>query len=294
MDKRLPIVTSRGCPFQCVYCAVRHTMGLPFRARSAENVVDEIKYWYNLGYNFFEIVDDCFTMDIDRAKKICDLIIENNLKIKFNLANGIRADRVDEELLIKMKKAGCIFLAYGLESGNEWILKRIRKNITLEKAMETFKLTKRVGIKFAVNFIIGHPDETYEMAMDSIRFAKKIPADYVNFSNMVPYPGTETYNYVKEKGRFLFSEEEFLSESTTKLGDPIYETDAFTKEERIKVLKIGQALAAKSVLTYRLGPFLGNIIYPFAKSNKTYHFLRKLALGNKLGKNIFNAIKRNK
>lgn len=294
LDKRLPIITARGCPFQCVYCAVRHTMGLPFRPRSAENVIGEIRHWYKLGYRFFEFVDDCFTMDMERAAKICDLIIENDLKIKWNLANGIRADRVDEELLRKMKKAGCIFLAYGLETGNREMIKRIRKNINLDKAMETFRLTKKVGIKFAVNFIIGHPDETYEKAMDSIKLAKKIPADYINFSNMVPYPGTETYEYVKEKGRFLFPEEEFLSESTTKLGDPIYETDEFTKEEREKVLKIGQAIATKSVLTYRLGLFLGNLVYPFAKSNKTYHFLRKMALGNRLGKRVFNIIKRNK
>lgn len=98
-EKRLPIITSRGCPYQCIFCSVRLSMGNEFRARSPLNVVDEIEYWYRKGWKNFDINDDCFTLDLNRAKKICDLIIKRRLQITYHLYNGIRADRIDEELL---------------------------------------------------------------------------------------------------------------------------------------------------------------------------------------------------
>src|SRR3989338_1047961 len=191
IDRRLPLETSRGCPYSCTYCDVKVSMGQAFRPRSPENMIEEFKHWYDKGYRYFEFVDDVFTMDIERAKETCRLIIKSGMKFRWNCANCIRADRVDEELLRLMKEAGCEFVAYGLETGNPEMLKIIKKAITLEKYLATFELTKHIGLKFAVNFIIGHQEETLERAMDSIRFAKSIPADYVNFSNMIPYPGTE-------------------------------------------------------------------------------------------------------
>jgi anaerobic magnesium-protoporphyrin IX monomethyl ester cyclase len=199
IDKRLPIETSRGCPYSCTYCDVKQSLGQAFRPRSPEHVFTEMKFWYDKGFKYFEFVDDCFTMDLERARKVCELIINSDIKIRWNCANGIRADRVDEDLLIKMKQAGCEFISYGLETGSPEMLKVIKKAITLDKARSTFELTKKIGLKFAVNFIIGHQEETFERAMESVKFAKSIPADYVNFSNMIPYPGTEIFNWIQEK-----------------------------------------------------------------------------------------------
>jgi radical SAM superfamily enzyme YgiQ (UPF0313 family) len=291
-ENRLQIATSRGCPYNCVYCAVKLSMGLGFRPRSPENVLKEIEYWHNKGYTFFEFVDDCFTLDMDRAKKICDLIIGKKINIKWNCANGIRADRVDEELLRKMKQAGCEFVAYGLETGSEKILKNIKKGITLQKALDAFQLTKKVGLKFAVNFIIGLPEETYQDALNSINLAKKLPANYVNFSNMVPYPGTETYGYIKEKGKFLLPKETYLTESTTKLGNPVFETPEFSSEERIKALKKGRAIAKKTHLQYRLGKKLGAVIYPLVKSDFSYNLFRRVISGNTSLKKIYNRVRK--
>ena len=115
IDKKFPIVTSRGCPYGCTYCSIRLTMGRGFRARSPENVVGELEHWNKtLGYDYFGFNDDCFSLDIERAKKICDLIIERGLKIKWEIRNGIRVDRVDEELLKKMKQAGCFYISFGV------------------------------------------------------------------------------------------------------------------------------------------------------------------------------------
>jgi len=293
IDKRLPLETSRGCPYSCTYCDVKISMGQAFRPRSPEHIVKEFQYWYDKGFRYFEFVDDVFTMDLERSKKVCRLILESGMKFRWNCANGIRADRIDEELLRLMKEAGCEFVAYGLETGNPEMLKIIKKAITLEKARSTFELTKKVGLKFAVNFIIGHQEETLERAMDSIRFAKSIPADYVNFSNMIPYPGTDIYQWIVEnektgRARFILQKEEFLKNSTTKLGDPVFETTEFTYAERMKALKLGRALAKKMHLQYRIGTFWGGLVYQVSRNNQAYNALRRFATGTHIGKHIYN------
>lgn len=297
IDKRLPIETSRGCPYSCTYCDVKVSMGQAFRPRGAEHLLAEIKFFHDQGFRFFEFVDDVFTMDLKRAKKVCELILASGMKFRWNCANGIRADRINEELLILMKKAGCESLSYGLETGSPEMLKVIKKAITLEKATETFHMTKRVGMKFAVNFIIGHQEETYARAMESVRYAKSIPADYVNFSNMIPYPGTEIYQWLcdKEKegrARFLVPKEEFLKNSTTKLGLPVFETREFRYNERVKALKAGRAIAKKSHLKYRLGPVVGSAIYQVSRNNNIYNVLRRVVTGSKLGKRTYNVFRK--
>ena len=300
IDKRLPIETSRGCPYSCTFCDVKVSMGQAFRPRSPEHILAEIKYWYDKGFRFFEFVDDVFTMNIPRAKKVCQMIIDSGMKFDWNCANGIRADRVDEELLVLMKKAGCVFVSYGLETGNPEILKSIKKAITLKKIEETSALTKKVGLKHAVNFIVGHPEETYERAMDSVRFAKKIlkTADYAMFSNMIPYPGTDVYKWIRAqekvgKAKFLRQPEEYLKDTTTKIGQPVYETPEFTYEERVKALEKGRAVFNKSFLQYRFGKKLGLLIYLTCRDNDRYIKLRGIAMGTRLGKHLYNAIRKN-
>ncbi|MBS3165677.1 radical SAM protein [Candidatus Woesearchaeota archaeon] len=293
IDRRLPIETSRGCPYSCTYCDVKVSMGQAFRPRSPEAILAEIKYFYDQGYHFFEFVDDVFTMDLDRAKKTCRMILESGMKFRWNCANGIRADRIDEELLRLMKEAGCEFVAYGLETGNPEMLKIVKKAITLDKATEAFHLTKKIGLKFAVNFIIGHQEETFERAMDSIKYAKSIPADYVNFSNMIPYPGTEIYKWICDnektgRARFLVPKEEFLKNSTTKLGLPVFETKEFTFAERVKALNLGRALAKKMHLQYRMGKTVGGLVYQVSRNDEVYNALRRFATGTHIGKRIYN------
>jgi len=292
-EKRIPITTSRGCPHSCTFCSVKLSMGKSFRPRSPENVVSELEKLYTKGWRYFDVVDDVFNMDLARAKKICDLIIEKNLKINWSLGNGMRADRTDEELLIKMKEAGCIFLAYGLESADDEVLKELKKGITVQRALEAFKLTKKVGIPFAVNFIIGNPGETYDKAMKSMHFAKYIPADYVNVYNIIPYPNTELFEWVEKNGTFLVDKKNYLENIATRVSEPIFETPQFTKKERRKALKIGSEIAKRSHLRYRFGP-ASILIWPIVKNDKIYFTARKIFMGNKIGRVIFNSIKKNK
>ena len=143
-ERHLPLVTSRGCPYQCNFCSIKLSMGMKFRARSPENIIGEIEHWYNKGWRSFEVDDDNFTMDMNRAHKICDMIIEKGLKITWKCDNGIRADRIDLPLLEKMKKAGCIYISFGVEAGNDKILKVIKKGEKLETIVNGINLAKNI------------------------------------------------------------------------------------------------------------------------------------------------------
>ena len=211
-------MTERGCPYPCNFCAVRKT---GYRVQSPARVADEMEYWHRKGFDQFDINDDAFNVDRERVSEICNLIVQRGLRIKFQLYNGIRADRVTPEMLMKLKESGCTFITYGVESGNPEILKSIEKRLTLEQVRRACEWTRDVGIPFSVNFIISHPGETYESAMDSVRFAQTLPAKFINFYNLVPYPGTTLFEWVRRHGRFLVQEESYLMDISYRDNEPI-------------------------------------------------------------------------
>ena len=278
-ENLIPLITSRGCPYGCSYCSVRLSMGQCFRPRSAENVFKEINHWYQKGFNKIDINDDCFTLDLNRAEKICDLIIKNHLTLKIQLYNGIRVDRVSRKLLSKLKQAGCIFIAYGCESGSQKVIDSIGKNIKLEQVVQAINWTNAAGIKNAVNFIIGHPDETYSDAIKTLEFAKSLDTNFVNFYNLVPYPGTSAYNWAVKNARFLFPKESYLQTISYRDNSPIFDTPEFTAAQKRRVMKIGFSLYEKKLLTFRLGRHLGFIVYLFTR-NKTFSRLGHWLLVN--------------
>lgn len=286
-SKALPIITSRGCPFGCNFCSVRLSMGRRFRARSPENVVDELEYWNRDGWRIFDINDDCFTLDMERAAKICNLIEERNLKIRYQLYNGIRPDRVDKDLLVKMKRSGCIFISYGCEAGNNDVLKSIKKGITLDQVRKAVNLTNQVGIKHSVNFIIGHPCETFEKAMDSIRLAKELPSDFVNFYNLVPYPSTELFEWAKENADWTVPMDTYLKEVSYREDTPIFETREFTMKEKQQVIQKGFALYERTILQFRLGKILGYIAYLVMRNRTLAKIGLRFFLESRIGKRIY-------
>lgn len=285
--KTLPILTSRGCPYGCNYCSVKLSMGRGFRPRSPKNVLLEIEYWYERGFTNFDINDDCFTLDLERAKKICDGILKKKLKINFQLYNGIRVDRISLLLLKKLKKAGCTFVAYGCEAGNDKVLKLIQKGITLDQVRKAVDWTNKAGIKNAVNFIVGHPQETFKDALDSVNFAKTLPTNFVNFYNLVPYPGTETYEWAIKNARFIYPKESFLKEISYRDNVPIYETKEFTKKQRETIIEKGFALYEKKVMQFRLGKSLGLIAYLLSRPSLFHDFFINFALNNQMGRRMF-------
>ena len=193
------MVSSRGCPYQCVYCLWPRIMyGHKYRCRSHENVVAEVEDVvgnFNVDEIYFD--DDCLTLNKQRLMKICKEIIERGIDVKWMCQS--RAD-VDEELLHIMKKAGCHYIKYGVESGSQEMLNAMKKGITLEQAQKAFALSRKLGIKTQAFFLIGLPWETHQTVMKTIEFAKKLKPDSAQFAVVVPHPGTELYDICLEKG----------------------------------------------------------------------------------------------
>ena len=202
--KRLPsahMITSRGCPYKCTFCD-RSVFGNKFRARTANNVVDEIEVLVKeYGVKDIKFFDDLFTIDKKRVMRICDEILNKKIDISWSCSS--RVDSVDLELLHKMKKAGCWMISYGIESGNQVVLDRIKKSITLEQSMQAIKWSKKVGIKTMALIIIGMPGETKQSIEDTISFAKKLSTDVVAFYAVMVYPGNELYEIIKKEGKLL-------------------------------------------------------------------------------------------
>lgn len=196
------IETSRGCVWGCVYCN-KSVFGRNFRVKSAERTVEEIKKLIDFGFKEFHINDDMFTTQIDRAKKVCQLMIDNNLKIHWNCANGIRVDRVDDELFPLMKAAGCYRVSFGVESGNQEILNNIDKSQTLDQIRNAFRLAKKAGIETNGFFMFGLPGEKEEHLKQTIKFAKELKPDIAKFDIMIPLPSTPIYK--EWEGKYIIT-----------------------------------------------------------------------------------------
>jgi len=196
------IMTSRGCPFSCIFCSSSQLFGKIWRARTPENVIEEIKLLKDkYGVKEIEFLDDTFTLNKKRAEKICDLLIEKNLGISWSCSS--RVDTINEALIEKLKKAGCHTIYVGIESGSQEILNIISKGITLTQAEKTIDLIKKVKLNSFATFIIGIPGETVKTIKKTINFAKKLSPSFVQFTICTPYPGTKLFEMAKEKGWLL-------------------------------------------------------------------------------------------
>ena len=191
--------TSRGCVYNCIYCN-KTVFGKTFRVKSPERIVEEFIRLKKYGFKEVFIADDGFTTDIDRAKKICQLLIENKVNLAWSTLNGIRADRVDIELLKKMKDAGCYRIYFGIESGSQHVLNKIRKGITLEQIRHAVKLAKKVRLEVVGYFMLGLPEETEKTMQETIDFAKSLNLDLAKVAITIPLPATDLFNELEQKG----------------------------------------------------------------------------------------------
>ena len=190
------MITTRGCPYRCLFCSVRGKL----RLRSAANVLEEMEVCNReYGIREIDIYDSTFSVDRKRTLEICDGILKRNLDIVWGVRT--RIDLVEEDLLKAMGRAGCWVAMYGIESADPDILKTLKKGIELTRIKEIVKATKRAGISPFGFFIIGSPGETEETIKKTIRFAKELDLDYVQFSKLSPFPATEYYEmYVQKYG----------------------------------------------------------------------------------------------
>jgi radical SAM superfamily enzyme YgiQ (UPF0313 family) len=225
-----PMITSRGCPYHCIYCN-KNIFGYKFRARSPENVIDEIEYLIKeYRIRQIDILDDNFTLDLERAEEILERIIERKFNIFINLQNGICEGRINERIIKKMRQAGVYKVGIGIESGNEKILELNKKDVDLKRVKKVIDLLRGEGIIVYGFFMLGMKGDNMDTMMDTVNFAIEANPHIADFSIAVPFPGTELFQYINEKGRFLHDplkgyDYGFFS------GRAFYETDTTRAED---------------------------------------------------------------
>ncbi len=185
------ITTSRGCPYECIFCSVATIFGRNLRFRSAELVVNEIRECkMRYGITHFHFVDDTLTVKRDYTEKLCNLLIQEDLGITWE--GWTRADCIDEALLRLMKRSGFVRISFGLETGNKDIMRLIKKRVTHEQIRDAFASAGKLGLESRCSVMIGHPGETKKTVWETINFVRKEKNIlYSNLSIATPYPGTQ-------------------------------------------------------------------------------------------------------
>ncbi|MBI1987786.1 MAG: cobalamin B12-binding domain-containing protein [Nitrospinae bacterium] len=198
-NKTAVITTSRGCPFNCTFCAIKDKYSNRYRIRSMESIETELDYYKENGIDSLFIMDDIFTLNKKAVYSFCNLL--NEKKYKFNWWAQTRADCIDPEMLEVMKKAGCSILSFGIESGSDRILKLIKKQITKEQIRKAVTMARKAGIRTRGSFILGLTEETLFESIKTIGFALRLPLHRAKFGLLVPYPGTEVWDLALREGQ---------------------------------------------------------------------------------------------
>jgi anaerobic magnesium-protoporphyrin IX monomethyl ester cyclase len=222
------MITSRGCPFGCDFCS-RPVFGTSYRGRSPSNIVDEIEKIVPYGYDRIWIADDIFPISEEAGVAICDEIMRRKVDVSWECL--CRADIMNRKIASKMRKAGCYRVFFGLESGNNEVLKMMNKRLSVEQAKKAVQIIKSQGIKVGAFFILGYPGETNKTILDTMRFATSLSLDYVSFT--VPYPIFGTKLFEKIKDRVI------IEEWKKPQYDPIKHTLLYKSEFSMGKLKFG-------------------------------------------------------
>ena len=239
--REISMITSRGCPYKCIFCSIHLHMGRKWRSHSAEYIIKHIEHVinnYRIEHIHFE--DDNLTVDMKRFETILDYLIEKNINFYWDTPNGIRVNGLSIDILQKMKKTGCVHLIIGIESGNQFILDNvINKGIRLEDVIKIAKMCRELNIPLSAFYVIGLPGETKDNIKQTLDFAIMLKKKFkVNMELLIATPlyGTNLYKICKTKG-YLTQKltPRALSEGTQVAGTGLIKTLDFTPEE-LKVL----------------------------------------------------------
>jgi len=227
------IVASRGCPYRCIFCHIsrfRHQI----RFRSPKNVVKEIETLHKkYGINEFRFADEIFTINKKWCFEICDRIIEKKLNISWSC--DARADHMTREMAHKLKEAGCWSISIGIETGSPRILKRIKKDITLQQVRNTVKYAHEAGLFVRSFFMLGFPFETRDDIEKTIAFAKSCGLDFCQFTYVIPFPGTEIYDICQKRG--VFGKYGWMTYNASEYTAPVCPPKGVSEEEMKKYFK---------------------------------------------------------
>lgn len=257
------MMTSRGCPSRCTFCTSPGIRGRQFRAQSPARVLDEMSYvMKHYGVKVFLFWDDIFTVDRQRVHEICDHIISQNWNIAFTCFSKV--GQIDVPLMEKMKRAGCTYINYGIETGSDSVMRSIKKGITLESTVRVIRQTVEAGIKPSAGFILGHPADTHETIQETIRYTTQLARtglEHIGFWIATPYPGTEMFE--KERGKIR----SFDWDAYTHIGlnanenPPVYLPEGLTAAHLLRYQKkayraFNRTLLLKKLLRGNVKPFM--------------------------------------
>jgi len=244
-----PLLTSRGCSMNCCFCAVEAIWGKQCLLRDVEQVVSEMAWleaqW---GHKLIHINDDNLTLSAKHVHAFCDTILRSKLQVNW-VAQGVRADAVNPEILDKMRRAGCHRVSLGIESVDAGVLEAVGKKETPDDMARAVRLCQAAGIQVLGMFMVGNPGDTEETVERSLRFAKNSRIDLPAFYMALPYPRTRLCDYAAEQGTFLNSD--YLS-FTHMSAEPVFETQEFSAEARRRIFRKSQKFCRKQYRLYHL------------------------------------------
>lgn len=266
----MQILATRGCPNQCTFCSSRteRSLGGKYRMRTPKSVVDEMVYMHEKYRNeVFSFMDLAFPLVKSHAVGLCTEMVRRGVGEKFKWVTECRVKPLDKELLMLMKKAGCVRVCFGIESGNNEILRLLKKNFTIEDVRKAVKMAYEAGLEVDGMFMIGLPEETVETISETIDFAVELDVRYAIFNIFVPYPGCELYDTLKSQDKIHYKRwSDFTSYPTYSGGVPVYVPDGLTQEELMN-------LQMKAMKKFYLRPkFILRELKKF-KSDKIFHYL---------------------
>ena len=227
------MITSRGCPYRCRYCALSPT-GKVYRAHSPGRVVEEMKVCRGLGIRYLLLYDEVFSINRRRVMEICDLIRKEGLRIPWMAR--VTADTVDFEMFKAMRSAGCDTVTMGVESGSERVLEVIGRRQKIARIVEAFAEARRAGLKTIAYFMIGLPSETEADIERSLKLASSLRADHVHASIFVPYPRSEIYTSALSSGVIKDDYWREFAASPSEDFVPPFWTENFTEDELVAAL----------------------------------------------------------
>ncbi len=232
----MPLLTSRGCPYSCIYC--HNTLGKKFRARSADNILSEINLLNNkYKIKEFHIYDDVFNLDLERAKNICRLILRAKLKLSFTFPNGLRIDIMDEELIGLLKKIGTYKINYAIETASPDIQEMIKKNLKFDIAGDIIHKTNKSGIITTGYFMLGFPGETKNEMLKTIKFGVDSDLDLAYFFKVTAFPKTALSGYAINRKSIQFNRDYYQN---TYFYSREYSLAAVPKEELNRIILSAQ------------------------------------------------------
>lgn len=228
-ERSTTMMTSRGCPYRCIWCGSHIIFGKRVRRRSVPNVLEEMgKLIRDYGIDSIWFVDDTFTLDKGWVLSFTEGIRQRKIRLKWGCQ--ARVDAIDKEMLVAMKQSGAVQLDFGVESGSNRVLRMLKKGTNTEMVKQAFQTVRELKLRNMASFMIGSPGETRKDIEETLKLARAIKPNYVSFYFTTPFPGTELMSMAKENGWI----KEFDYEKAGLKKSPMMEIN-FTKDELIRL-----------------------------------------------------------